>query len=481
MANAATSKGAQDFGVIGMAVMGQNLALNVAGKGFTVAVYNRTGARTEEFLAGAAKGTSVVGALEIPEFVAALKKPRRMLIMVKAGEPVDAMLGQLRPHLQEGDVVIDGGNSYYKDTIRRQGELEPDGIHFIGSGISGGEYGALHGPCIMPGGPREAYDAVEPILTKMAASTEDGPCVTYIGPGGAGHYVKMVHNGIEYGIMAAISETYDILSRVLGLSAPEIGRIVGEWNEGDLGGYLMEITETVLKYIDPETKKPLVDLILDRAGQKGTGKWTSQDAFDVGVPIPTIDTAVIDRVLSAFKDERERASEVLGGPERRPTVDRTALIDDLEAALFGSMIAAYAQGMTLLRWASQEYDFALKLSEVARIWKGGCIIRARLLDPIRKAYAADPDLVNLMVASHVAGVLAESQAGWRRAVTTAVQAGVPCLVLGASLAYFDAYRSRRLPANLIQAQRDYFGAHTYERIDKEGSFHTEWQAAAGGS
>ena len=475
MARSGTARGQQDFGVIGMAVMGQNLALNVESKGFTVAVYNRTGARTEEFTAGPAKRKSIVGTFDLADFAAALKRPRRILLMVKAGDPVDAMLAQLTPHLEPGDIVIDGGNSYYKDTARRQGQVEALGLKFIGSGISGGEYGALHGPCIMPGGPKDAYDAVEPILTTIAAQTEDGPCVTYIGPGGAGHYVKMVHNGIEYGIMACIAETYDIMNRVLNLRAPQIGRIVGRWNEAELGGYLMEITEVCLGYRDEETNEPLVDLILDKAGQKGTGKWTSQDAFDVGVPIPTIDCAVVDRVLSAFKEERERASDVLPGPAERPTVDRDALVEDLRAALYASVITSYAQGMTLLRWASKEYGFDLNLAEIARIWKGGCIIRAKLLEPIKQAFADDPDLVNLMVAPPFSGILTEAQVGWRRAVITAVRAGVPCLALGASLAYFDSYHSARLPANLIQAQRDCFGAHTYERIDKEGSFHTQWE------
>ncbi len=475
MARSEKARAQQDFGVIGMAVMGQNLALNVESKGFTVAVYNRTGARTEEFIAGPAKRKNVVGTYEIPELVAALRRPRRILLMVKAGDPVDAMLEQLELHLEPGDIVIDGGNSYYKDTIRRQGELESMGLRYLGSGISGGEHGALHGPCIMPGGPKDAYDAVEPILTKIAAQTEDGACVAYIGPGGAGHYVKMVHNGIEYGIMACIAETYDIMTRVLDLKAPEVGRVMGRWNQAELGSYLMEITEVCLGYVDKETKKPLVDLILDKAGQKGTGKWTSQDAFDVGVPIPTIDCAVIDRVLSAFKEEREKASDVLPGPAGRPTVDRDALLEDLRAALYASVITSYAQGMTLLRWASKENGFQLNLAEIARIWKGGCIIRSKLLDPIKQAFADDPDLVNLMVAAPFAGILTEAQVGWRRAVTTAVQAGVPCLALGASLAYFDSYHSARLPANLIQAQRDYFGAHTYERIDKEGSFHTQWE------
>jgi len=470
------AKASQDFGVLGMAVMGQNLALNVESKGFSVAVFNRTTERTEEFLKGPAKGKNVFGALDISELVAALKRPRRILMMVKAGDAVDQVIEELKPHLEEGDVLIDGGNSYYKDTARRQEQASREGLHYIGTGVSGGEYGALHGPSIMPGGPKEAYDIVAPILTKIAAQTDDGPCVTYVGPGGAGHYVKMVHNGIEYGIMSCIAETYDIMTRVLGMKAPEIGRVMSQWNQAELGGYLMEITVTCLGYIDEKGKKPLVDLILDKAGQKGTGKWTSQDAFDVGVPIPTIDMAVIARVLSAFKDERLQANEILVGPAERPAVERDTFLEDLQAALYGSMIAAYAQGMTLLRWASRDHDFGLDLSEIARIWKGGCIIRSKLLDPIKQAYAGEPDLANLMISPFFQGALGNAQLRWRRAVATAVQAGVPCLALGASLGYYDAYRSARLPANLIQAQRDYFGAHTYERVDTEGTFHTEWQS-----
>jgi 6-phosphogluconate dehydrogenase len=327
----------------------------------------------------------------------------------------------------------------------------------------------------MPGGPRQAYDEVEPILARIAAQTGDGPCVAYMGPGGAGHYVKMVHNGIEYGVMACIAEVYDLLARLLGISAPEIGRTFGEWNRGQLGSYLLEITEAVLGYVDPETRQPLVDLILDQAGQKGTGKWASQDAFDVGVPIPTIDAAVTQRILSAFKKERVAAGELLHGPAEQPTVERDTFVGDLRDALLGSVVTIYAQGMTLLRWASEEYKFDLSLAEIARIWKGGCIIRAKLLDPIKEAFTDSPGLMNLMVAPYFRDLLAKVQVGWRRALATAIEAGVPAMALGVSLAYFDSYRSAHVPANLTQAQRDYFGAHTYQRLDREGTFHTQWE------
>jgi 6-phosphogluconate dehydrogenase len=464
----------QHFGLIGMDVMGQSLALNVASKGFSVAVFNRTGEKTKKFIEERCQGKTIVGTYELKDFAAALERPRRILLMVKAGEPVDSFISMLKPLLEKGDVIIDGGNSFYKDTQRRCDDLEKAGLYFIGTGVSGGEYGALVGPSIMPGGARPAYDRVESIFLRIAAKTEDGPCCAYMGPGGAGHYVKMVHNGIEYGIMQLLAETYDFMSQALKMKAPEMKEVFAKWNEGEHGGYLVEITRDVLGVTDEETKKPLVDLILDTAGQKGTGKWTTQDSLDVGYPIPTIDAALEARIVSAYKKERVQAAKVLKGPRRAFVRDRTGLVAALGDALLGSMITSYAQGMGMLRAASAEYNYSLDLPEIARVWKGGCIIRAKLLNPIRQAYLDKADLVNLMLAPYFAQKLASLQDNWRLAVGTAVRLGIPCLAMGASLAYYDSYRRARLPANLTQAQRDYFGAHTYQRTDKEGTFHTDW-------
>jgi len=464
----------QDFGVVGMAVMGQNLALNVESKGFSVAVFNRTTSKMAAFVAERCQGKNVVGATTPAEMVAALARPRKLMLMVKAGAAVDAMIDQFRPLLEEGDILIDGGNSYFKDTERRLSDLEKDGLLYIGTGVSGGEEGALLGPSIMPGGHREAYDAVGPILTKIAAQVEDGPCCVYIGPRGAGHYVKMVHNGIEYGIMQLIAETYDLMARGLGMPAVEIGDRFAEWNDAELNGYLCEIAAIVLRTVDGETGTPVVDLILDKAGQKGTGKWTSQDALDVGVPTPTINAAVEARILSAFKDERVAAAEVLTGPSPTFDGDKAALIADLRKALHASVITSYAQGLALLTHASADYDYDLNLAEIAQIWKGGCIIRARMLEAIKQAYLARPDLPNLMVNDDFAGILNGAAKAWRRVVQAGVALGIPVLAFSASLAYFDSYRTARLPANMIQGLRDLFGAHTYERTDKEGTFHTQW-------
>lgn len=458
-----------------MAVMGQNLALNVESKGFSVAVYNRTGWKTEKFVRERCVGKNMVGTYSIEEFVDALEQPRRIMIMVKAGEAIDDFIAQLRPHLSPGDVVIDGGNSYYKDTEQRLNDLEKDRILYIGTGVSGGEEGALHGPCIMPGGQRKAYKLVEPVFTKIAAQTEDGSCSAYIGPGGAGHYVKMVHNGIEYADMQLIAEAYEIMRSGLKMNAADIGEVFAEWREGDLNSYLMDITADIFKVKEPETGKPLVDLILDKAGQKGTGKWTSQDAFDVGVPIPTINAAVESRILSAYKGERVLAAKVLRGPKLEFRGDRAKFLARLHDALYAAKIISYAQGMALLQSASLEYGYDLKLWQIAQIWKGGCIIRAKLLDPIKKSLKRKP--VNLMVAPTFRRILNRNHRNVRTVVQTAQKLGVPCLGMAASLAYYDSYRKENLPANLTQAQRDYFGAHTYERTDREGIFHTEWGKA----
>lgn len=470
----------QQFGLIGLAVMGQNLVLNIERNGFSVAVYNRTAERTRQFVEGPAAGKNIVGTYSIEEFVAALERPRKIMIMVKAGPPVDAVIEQLRPHLDKGDLIIDGGNSFFKDTIRRAESLEAEGFLYIGTGVSGGEEGALWGPAIMPGGKKEAYELVEPIFTKIAAQTDSGPCVTYIGPGGAGHYVKMVHNGIEYGDMQLIAEAYDIMATALGMSAMEMHEVFKKWKTGPLDSYLIDITTDILKTIDPDTGKPIVDVILDKAGQKGTGKWTSQSALDLGVPTPTINAAVESRIISAFKDERTAASKILQGPSSKFDGDREEFINKLHSALYASKIASYAQGMALLRHASSEYGFGLNYREIARIWKGGCIIRARFLDLIMKAFERNADLPNLLVDSEFSRLVNDAQEDWREVVSTAQRLGVPCLAMAASLANYDAYRRERLPANLTQAQRDYFGAHTYERVDKEGVFHTDWVAAREG-
>jgi 6-phosphogluconate dehydrogenase len=461
------------IGLIGLAVMGENLALNIEEKGFPIAVFNRTVARVDEFVARH-PGKRIRGCRSLEELVAAIERPRRILLMVKAGEPVDAMIAALRPHLAPGDIVVDGGNSWYEDTERRGKELEAAGIRYVGMGVSGGEEGARHGPSLMPGGPREAYEQLAPILTRIAAQVADGPCVTYVGPGGAGHYVKMVHNGIEYGDMQLIAEAYDVLQTMGGLDAAALKEVFANWNEGELQSFLIEITRDIFGRIDEETGRPLVEMILDTAGQKGTGKWTSQNAFDVGAAIPTINAAVEARILSAMKSERAAASLILPGPHTAPSGERKALVDAVRQALYAAKVVAYAQGMSLLKMASAEYGFGLNLSEIARIWKGGCIIRAALLDRIQCAFQRNPALPNLLIDEEFRAEVSGRQAAWRGVVAGAVTAGIPCLAMSASLGYYDMYRRERLPANLIQAQRDYFGAHTYQRIDREGVFHTEW-------
>ena len=465
------------FGVVGMGVMGQNLALNIANKGYPVAVYNRTDEKTVDFIKGPAKDKQIIGTYSYSGLAEMLETPRKIMLMVKAGPAVDAVIDDIKPHLEPGDILIDGGNSYFPDTERRNRSLTEEGFMFIGAGVSGGEEGALHGPSIMPGGNREAWEAIEEIFTAAAAKAEDGePCVDYMGPRGAGHYVKMVHNGIEYAIMQLIGEVYDLLHRGLDMSSEEMGELFGEWNEGKLSSYLIEITSEILKTKDPETGKPILDVILDEAKQKGTGKWTSQNALDLGVPTHTINAAVASRIISGMKEERVAASELIKGPEPRFSDDRQQLIDAAREALYASIIIAYAQGFGLMDAASQEYDYELDMKRIAKIWRAGCIIRADLLDDIMGAFDRDKDLTNLIMDGHFQEIVLHRQGAMRYVITTAVGMGIPVYAMSAALGYFDAFRTARLPANLTQAQRDYFGAHTYRRLDKEGSFHTEWQA-----
>ncbi|WP_134702369.1 NADP-dependent phosphogluconate dehydrogenase [Ammoniphilus sp. YIM 78166] len=464
----------QQIGVIGLAVMGKNLALNIESRGFTVSVYNRSAEKTEELLQEA-KGKNLVGTYSMEEFVESLETPRKIMIMVKAGKPTDDTIEQLKPLLAKGDILIDGGNAYFPDTLRRNKELESVGIRFIGAGVSGGEEGALKGPAIMPGGQEDAYRLVEPILTAISAKVGDDPCCTYIGPDGAGHYVKMVHNGIEYGDMQLICEAYHLLKHTLNLSAQEFHEVFAEWNKGELDSYLIEITADIFTKVDEETGKPMVDLILDTAGQKGTGKWTSQSSLDLGVPLSIITESVFARFLSAMKDERVKASQILKGPETtQASVDRAEFIEAVRKALYASKICSYAQGFAQMRAASEEYNWNLNYGEIAMIFRGGCIIRAQFLQNIKDAYDRDPGLKNLLLDSYFQDIVQTYQDAWRRVVSTAITIGVPVPAFSSALAYFDSYRSERLPANLLQAQRDYFGAHTYQRIDKEGTFHTQW-------
>ncbi len=466
--------GTQDFGLIGLAVMGQNLALNIESKGFSVAVYNRTTARTQEFMAERAAGKNFVGPEKLEDFVASLARPRKIMLMVKAGQPVDDFINQLLPLLDKGDLIIDGGNSHFPDTIRRNKMLAEKDILYIGTGVSGGEEGALHGPSIMPGGQREAYGLVEPILTKIAAHVDGEPCCTYIGPDGAGHYVKMVHNGIEYGDMQLIAEAYYIMKNGLNLTAQQLHRIFAEWNEGELNSYLIEITRDIFTRKDEATGQPLVEMILDKAGQKGTGKWTSQSALDLGISAPTIAEAVFARCISAVKEERAAASTVLSGPSTTYGGDTKEFIEAIRQALYASKVCSYAQGFALMREAGKEYGWDLSFGEIAKIWRGGCIIRAQFLHHITAAYERDSKLANLMLDPFFKDVLENAQESWRHVVASAAHLGYPVPAFSSALAYFDSYRRERLPANLIQAQRDYFGAHSYQRVDKDGTFHTEW-------
>jgi len=464
-----------DIGLIGLAVMGQNLVLNMESKGFSVSVYNRTTATMEEFVAGPAANKNITGLKTLEEFVQSLTRPRKAMIMVKAGKPVDAVIDQLLPLLEEGDIIIDGGNSLWTDTQRREKELTEKGIHFVGCGVSGGEEGALKGPSMMPGGSAAAWDAVGPIFQKIAAQVDGEACCRHMGPDGAGHYVKMVHNGIEYGDMQLICEAYAILKSYLGLSADELRDVFTEWNQGELNSYLIEITSQIFNVNDPETGQPLVDVILDKAGQKGTGRWTVGHAIEMAIPLSTIGSAVEARIVSAMKDQRVKASRLLHGPTTPESVaDRQELIDAVRDALYASKIVSYAQGFVQLRAASELYDWNLDFGDIATIWRGGCIIRAHFLNRIKEAYEREPGLLNLMLDPFFSDILNRSQESWRKAVVAAVTAGIPAPAFSASLAYYDSYRAERLPANLLQAQRDFFGAHTYERTDQKGSFHTEW-------
>ncbi len=467
------------FGLIGLAVMGQNLVLNAADNGFGVSVYNRTAAKTKEFMAAEAAEKRITATYSLEDFVASLEQPRLIQIMVKAGGPVDTVINQLKPLLDEGDIIIDGGNSFFLDTERRAKELEAANLRFIGMGVSGGEEGARFGPSMMPGGTQEAYAFIEPLVTAMSAKApaDGAPCVTYIGPGGAGHYVKMVHNGIEYGDMQLIAESYHLLKIALNPSAEEFHQIFDSWNQRELSSFLIEITANIFTKMDQETGKPLVELILDKAGQKGTGKWTSQSALDFAAPVPTITAAVDSRILSSMKEERIAAAELLTAPAGQYEGDREKLIGAVREALYASKICSYAQGMALLKQVSLENGYNLDLAEIARIWRAGCIIRAELLDDITYAYRRNPDIPNLLLDEFFRQAVQSRQAAWRFAIQTAIELRVPVPAMSASLAYFDGYRSERLPANLIQAQRDYFGAHTFERVDKEGSFHADWLGA----
>ena len=466
----------QQIGVVGMAVMGRNLALNIESRGYSVSIFNRSSSKTDEVIA-LHPDKKLVPTYTVEEFVASLEKPRRILLMVKAGEATDKTIQSLLPHLDKGDILIDGGNTFFQDTIRRNEMLANSGINFIGTGVSGGEEGALKGPAIMPGGQKDAYDLVAPILEEIAAKADDGaPCVTYVGPNGAGHYVKMVHNGIEYGDMQLIAESYDILRRVGGLTVEETAEVFKSWNTGELDSYLIEITADILTKKDPETGKPMVEVIMDTAGNKGTGKWTSQSALDLGVPLPLITESVFARYISTLKEEREVASKELS-PIKVPELSNTekqALIESVRKGLYFSKIMSYAQGFAQMRVASEEFDWKLNYGEIAKIFRAGCIIRAQFLQKITDAFERDPELKNLLLDKYFLYVTESYQEAVREVVVTAVQAGIPVPTFSSALAYYDSYRSEVLPANLIQAQRDYFGAHTYNRVDKPGVFHFEW-------
>jgi 6-phosphogluconate dehydrogenase len=474
-------KSKADIGLIGLAVMGENLVLNMERNGFTVAVYNRTVEKVDRFLEGRGKGKNFIGAHTIEEFIASLERPRKVMMLVKAGKPVDDFIELLLPHLEEGDIIIDGGNSHFPDSIRRTRYVESKGLRFIGTGVSGGEEGALLGPSIMPGGSNDAWPHVKQIFQSISAKVEDGtPCCDWVGADGAGHFVKMVHNGIEYGDMQLISEAYNLLKNLLGMNAGEMHDVFKEWNKGDLDSYLIEISRDILAFKD-EDGQPLVEKILDTAGQKGTGKWTGIEALNLGIPLTLIGESVFARCLSALKEERVEASRVLRGPEPSFKGDKNAFVEDIRNALYASKIVSYAQGYTLMREAAKEYGWDLNYGGIALLWRGGCIIRSVFLGKIKEAFDSNPELPNLLLDPFFKEKVEVAQEGWRRVVSTALVNGIPVPAFTTALNYFDGYRSERLPANMLQAQRDYFGAHTYERIDKPRGefFHTNWTGRGG--
>ncbi|WP_242213492.1 NADP-dependent phosphogluconate dehydrogenase [Bacillus cereus group sp. BfR-BA-01383] len=465
----------QQIGVVGVGVMGKSLALNFESKGYSVALYDISKEKVNEIIEEN-RGKNMVGTHLVEEFVNSLESPRKILLMVNAGEITDKAIDSLLPYLDKGDILIDGGNTYFVDTIRRNKRLAEEGINFIGAGVSGGEEGALKGPSIMPGGQKAAYEKVKDMLENISAKVNDEPCCSYIGPNGAGHYVKMVHNGIEYGDMQLICEAYFFLKQTLDLTAEEFHEIFAEWNKGELNSYLIEITADIFTKKDEETGKPLVDVILDTAGQKGTGKWTSQSALDLGISLPIITESVFARCISALKEERVHASKLLSGPKDKPAlgIEKEELIEAVRQALYMSKICSYAQGFTQLKAASEEYDWNLDFGSISMLWRGGCIIRAAFLQNIKEAYEKNTDLPNLLLDPYFKEIVESYQGGLRQIISLAVQQGIPVPAFSAAISYYDSYRTATLPANLLQAQRDYFGAHTYKRVDKEGTFHTKW-------
>ena len=470
-----------DIGLIGLAVMGENLVMNMESKGFTVSVYNRTTEKVSKFVEGRAKGKNIVGAYTLEELVASLEKPRKVMMMIKAGKAVDDTIEALIPLLEEGDIIIDGGNSHFPDTIRRTQYVESKGLLYIGTGVSGGEEGALKGPSLMPGGSKAAWESVKPILQAICAKVEDGsPCCDWVGENGAGHFVKMVHNGIEYGDMQLICEAYQLMRDLLGMSDDEMHEVFAQWNKGELDSYLIEITRDILAYKD-EDGSPIVEKILDTAGQKGTGKWASIAALDEGIPLTLIGEAVFSRCLSAIKEERVAASKVLSGPEIKFEGDKAQFINDIKDALYAAKIVSYAQGYTLMRAAAKTYGWNLNYGGIALMWRGGCIIRSVFLGKIKEAYDSNPELSNLLLDPYFKGIIEKAQAGWRRVCATALANGIPVPAMTTALSYFDGFRCERLPANLLQAQRDYFSAHTYERLDAPRGrfFHTNWTGEGG--